>query len=182
MRGFQPWAFPNLPSNHVAIEGYPGYTCAQLLPIVIANVPANTNAVFIMAATNDVAGGVTVGQHMACMKNMIDQLIGESPNILILVSNDPPFCLSTYPLFGDKRGVIAAYNQAYTSLPTLYPNNVQLVDMWSPMVDVSGWGLANMFLSDGVHFGPNGQDVVMGAIRDALYTGLSNMRLSSSGR
>ncbi len=173
MQGFQPWAFPNIPSNHIAIKGYPGYTCAQLLPLVSSNVPATTNAVFIMAATNDVAQGVTVAAHIACMEDMINQLIAENSHMLILVSNDPPFCLSTFPIFGDKRSVIAAYNRAYAGLPMLYPNNVQLVDMWTPMVDVSGWGLANMFLSDGVHPGPNGNDLVMGVIRDALYSGLA---------
>jgi lysophospholipase L1-like esterase len=172
MNGYQPWAFPNIPSNHVAVQGYYGYTCAQLLPLVSSSVPASTNAVFIMAATNDVAQGVPVATHIACMKNMVEQLIAENAHMLILLSNDPPFCLSTLPLFGDKRSVIAAYNQAYATLPQLYPNNVQVVDMWTPMVDTSGWGLANMFLTDGAHFGPNGKDLVMGVIRDALYSEL----------
>jgi lysophospholipase L1-like esterase len=171
MEGFQPWAFPNIPSQHVAIQGYGGYTCAELLPILLSNVPANTNAVFIMAATNDVDEGVPVSQHIACIKSMIGELIGENPHMLILLSNDPPLCFGNP--FGDLRSEIAAYNQAYTSLPKLYPNNVRLVDMWTPMVDVNGWGLANMF-RDHVHFGTNGQDLVMGTIRDALYAGLGS--------
>ena len=167
MQGFQPWAFPNIPSQHVSIQGYGGYTCAKLLTVVSSSVPASTNAVFIMAATNDVLQGVPVSQHIACMESMIGELIGENPNMLILVSNVPPVCASA----GDYRAVIANYNQAYTTLPPLYPKNVKLVDMWTPMVDTSGWGLINMF-RDGVHFGPNGQDLVMGTIRDALYSNL----------
>jgi hypothetical protein len=172
MQGFQPWAFPNIPSQRISIEGHYGYTCTQLLPLVLSDVPASTNAVFIMAATNDVAEGVPVGTHIACMKDMIMQLIAENPHMLILLSNDPPFCINTLALFGDKRSLIASYNQAYAELPQEYPNNVQVVDMWTPMADAQGWGLANMFLSDGAHFGPNGQDLVMGVIRDALYGGL----------
>jgi len=108
---------------------------------------------------------------MACMENMISELMSENPQMLILISNDPPLCISTLGIFGDQRARIAAYNQAYLSLPQLYPNNVKLVDMWTPMVDTSGWGLANMF-RDGVHFGTNGQDLVMGTIRDAVYSNL----------
>jgi len=171
MEGFQPWAFPNIPSQHIAIEGYSGYTCAMLLPLLLSNVPASTNAVFIMAATNDVDEGVPVSQHVACMESMIGELIGENPHMLILLANDPPLCMGDP--FGDLRSEIAAYNQAYTSLPKLYPANVRLVDMWTPMVDVNGWGLANMF-RDHVHFGTNGQDLVMGTIRDALYAGLAS--------
>ena len=170
MEGFQPWAFPNIPSGHIAIEGYSGYTCAKLLPIVLQNVPASTNAVFIMAATNDVVEGVPVSQHIACMESMIGELIGENPNMLILLSNVPPLCSGTG--IGDDRATIAAYNKAYAGLPQLYPNNVRLVDMWTPMVDTNGWGLVNMF-RDHVHFGVNGQDVVMGTIRDGLYAGLA---------
>jgi len=173
MVGFQPWAFPNIPSQHIAIQGYGGYTCAELLPILLSNVPASTNAVFIMAATNDVLKDVPVSQHIACIESMIGELIGENQHMLILMSNDPPLCLSTVPSFGDLRSRIAAYNKAYAGLPKLYPNNVQLVDMWTPMVDTNGWGLANMFV-DGVHFGPNGQDLVMGTIRDGLYSGLAS--------
>ena len=171
MQGFQPWAFPNIPSRHVAIQGFGGYNCAELLAIVLANVPASTNAVFIMAATNDVVEGVSVAQHMACMESMIGELIGENPHMLILISNVPPLCITVLGVFGDERSRIAAYNQAYLSLPQLYPNNVKLVDMWTPMVDTNGWGLLNMF-RDGVHFGPNGQDLVMGTIRDSLYANL----------
>ncbi|MGO9515812.1 MAG: GDSL-type esterase/lipase family protein [Candidatus Korobacteraceae bacterium] len=167
MQGFQPWAFPNIPSQHVSIQGFGGYKCSMLLQEVYAAVPASTNAVFIMAATNDVLQGVPVSQHIACMESMIGDLIGENPNMLILVSNVPPVCSNV----GDFRSAIAAYNQAYTSLPMLYPKNVKLVDMWTPMVDTSGWGLSNMFL-DGVHPGTNGWDLVMGTIRDALYSNL----------
>src|SRR5580704_12453453 len=77
MNGFQPWAFPNIPSNHVAVDGFPGYTCAELLPLVASEVPPTTNAVFIMAATNDVAQGVPVGTHIACIENMINVLVAE---------------------------------------------------------------------------------------------------------
>ena len=171
MQGYQSWAFPNIPTQHVSIQGYGGYTCAQLLPLVAYSVPASTNAVFIMAATNDVVTGVPVGQHMACMESMINQLISENSHMLILVSNDPPLCINTLHLFGDERATIAQYNQAYLSLPQLYPNNVKLVDMWTPMVDTNSWGLLNMFL-DGVHPGPNGWDLVMGTIRDAVYANL----------
>ena len=167
MQGFQPWAFPNIPSGHISIQGYGGYKCSMLLGVVASSVPPSTNAVFIMAATNDVLQGVPVSQHIACMESMIDYLIGENPNMLILISNVPPFCTN----IGDFRLTIAAYNQAYTTLPPLYPNNVKLVDMWTPMVDTNGWGLANMF-RDGLHFGTNGQDLVMGTIRDALYADL----------
>jgi lysophospholipase L1-like esterase len=73
--------------------------------------------------------------------------------------------------FVDHRAEIAAYNRAYLTLPKMYPNNVKLVDMWTPMVDTNGWGLSNMFL-DGVHPGSNGWDLVMGTIRDALYSNL----------
>lgn len=170
MEGFQPWAFPNIPSKHIAVEGYSGYTCAMLLPITLSNVPPTTNAVFIMAATNDVAEKVPVAQHIACMESMIGELIAENSHMLILLSNVPPFCFGDPS--GDLRSAIAAYNQAYAGLPMLYPNNVRLVDMWTPMVDTSGWGLANMF-RDHVHFGANGQDLVMGTIRDALYSGLA---------
>jgi lysophospholipase L1-like esterase len=173
MQGFQPWAFPNIPSQHISIEGYPGYTCAQLLPLVASNVPANTDAVFIMAATNDVIQRVPVNQHIACMQNMIDQLISENPHMLIELANVPPLCQIS---LGDFRSAIGTYNQAYATLPQLYPNNVVLVDMWTPMVQTDGWGLSNMFLSDGIHFGPNGQDLVMGVIRDGLYAGLAVQR------
>ena len=171
MEGFQPWAFPNIPSQNISIQGFGGYTCAMRLPILLSNVPASTNAVFIMAATNDVVEGVPVAQHIACMKSMIGQLISENSHMLILLSNVPP--LVHGDPFGDVRSTIAAYNQAYTSLPLFYPSNVKLVDMWTPMVDVNGWGLANMF-RDHVHFGVNGQDLVMGTIRDALYSGLAS--------
>jgi lysophospholipase L1-like esterase len=171
MQGFQPWAFPNIPSGHVSIQGFGGYNCAMLLPLVPSSVPASTNAVFIMAATNDVVEGVPVSQHIACMESMIGQLIAENSHMLILVSNVPPLCITTLGIFGDERATIAAYNQAYTTLPPLYPNNVKLVDMWTPMMDTNGWGLLNMF-RDGVHFGANGQDLVMGTIRDALYSNL----------
>ena len=40
MQGFQPWAFPNIPSGHILVEGYSGYRCSQLLPLTAANVPA----------------------------------------------------------------------------------------------------------------------------------------------
>jgi hypothetical protein len=53
---------------------------------------------------------------------------------------------------------------------------VVMVDMWTPMVQTDGFGLSNMFISDGAHFGPNGQDVVMGVIRDGLYAGLAAPR------
>ena len=167
MQGFQPWAFPNIPSQHVSIQGYGGYTCFELLQVLPSSVPPSTNAVFIMSATNDVLEHYLLSQHMACMRSMINYLIGENPNMLILVSNVPPVCSNV----GDFRSAIAAYNQAYTTLPQLYPNNVKLVDMWTPMVDINGWGLANMFL-DGVHPGSNGWDLVMGTIRDALYSNL----------
>jgi len=171
MQGFQPWAFPNIPSRHVSVQGFGGYTCAMLLPLVSSSVPASTNAVFIMAATNDVVEGVPVSQHIACMESMIGQLIAENSHMLILISNDPPLCITTLGIFGDERSRIAAYNQAYLSLPQMYPNNVKLVDMWTPMVDTNGWGLLNMFV-DGVHPGSNGWDLVMGTIRDALYSNL----------
>jgi len=171
MQGYQPWAFPNIPSPHVSIQGFSGYTCAMLLPLVPSSVPASANAVFIMAATNDVVEDVPVSQHIACMENMINQLISENSHMLILISNDPPLGITTLGIFGDDRSRIAAYNQAYLTLPQMYPNNVKLVDMWTPMVDTNGWGLLNMFL-DGVHPGPNGWDLVMGTIRDALYANL----------
>ena len=173
MEGFQPWAFPNIPSSHISIEGYPGYTCQQLLSLVSANVPASTNAVFIMAATNDVIDGVSVANHIDCMKSMIGQLIGLNSHIVILLSNVPPFAPVSLNYYPDERRTIAAYNQAYASLPQLYPNNVVLVDMWTPLVDTSGWGLPNILdYPQGVHFGPNGRYAVMGIIRDALYAGL----------
>jgi len=167
MEGFQPWAFPNIPSNHVSIQGFDGYNCSMLLQVVGQAVPASTNAVFIMAATNDVLQGIPANQHIACMESMIDFLIGENPNMLILVSNVPPIGMN----IGDFRYLIQQYNQAYLTLPTMYPNNVKLVDMWTPMVDTNGWALMNMF-KDGVHFGPNGKDLVMGTIRDSLYSNL----------
>lgn len=174
MQGFQPWAFPNIPSPHIAIDGYPGYTCQQLLPLVAANVPATTNAVFVMAATNDLIHGVPVATHIACMKTMLNQLIGENPNILVLLSNVPPFAPISKQYVGDERSAVAAYNQAYALLPPLYPNNVVLVDMWTPLVDVNGWGLANILdYADGIHFGNNGRYAVMGIIRDSLYSGLA---------
>ncbi len=78
------------------------------------------------------------------------------------------------PLYASSfRSVSAAYNQAYAQLPQRYLNNLVVVDMWTPMVDINGWSLANMFLSDGVHVGPNGQDLVIGVIRDGLYSGLA---------
>ena len=140
MQGFQPWAFPNIPSQHIAIDGHYGYTCAQLLPLVASNVPASTNAVFVMAATNDVAQHVSVAQHVACMENMINQLVSENPHMLIELSNVPPFCASTLPIFGDLRSAVASYNQAYAAFPILYPHNVVLVDMWTPMVQTDSWG------------------------------------------
>jgi lysophospholipase L1-like esterase len=167
MKGFQPWAFPNLPSNHVSIQAFDGYKCSMLLQEVYSAVPPSTNAVFIMAATNDVLQDIPVATHIACMETMIEDLIGENPHMLILVSNVPPIGMNV----GDYRLLIAQYNQAYTTLPPLFPNNVKLVDMWTPMVDTNGWALMNMF-KDGVHFGPNGQDLVMGTIRDALYSNL----------
>lgn len=176
MQGFQPWAFPNIPSAHVSIKGYSGYTCAQLLPLVRSDVPASTDAVFIMAATNDIAQHVPLSQHMACMQNMIDELISENPHMLIELSNVQPLCQSTVPVLGDLRSAIATFNQAYAAFPQLYPNNVVMVDMWTPIVQTDGWGLSNMFVSDGAHFGPNGQDVVMGVIRDGLYAGLATPR------
>ena len=97
MSGYQPCAFPNIPSNHVSVQGFYGYTCAQLLPLVSTSVPSSTNAVFIMAATNDVAQGVPVGTHIACIKSMVEQLIAENSHMLILLSNDPPFCLPRFP-------------------------------------------------------------------------------------
>jgi len=171
MQGFQSWAFPNIPSAHISVQGYHSYTCSQLLGLVLTSVPASTNAVFLITATNDVVDGVPVSQHIACMETMISELIAENPNMLILVSNVPPLCANTIPSFGDKRSTIAAYNQAYPTLPPMYPNNVKLVDLWTPMVDTSGWGLVNMF-SDGIHPGPNGWDLVMGTIRDTLYSNL----------
>jgi lysophospholipase L1-like esterase len=171
MQGYQPWAFPNIPSPHVSIQGYGGYNCAQLLNVLLSSVPGSTNAVFLMTATNDVVEGVPVDQHIACMETMINELIAENSKMLILASNDPPLCITTIGIFGDERSRIAAYNQAYKTLPQLYPNNVKLVDMWTPMVDTNGWGLLNMFL-DGVHPGPNGWDLVMGTIRDSLYANL----------
>jgi lysophospholipase L1-like esterase len=173
MQGFQPWAFPNIPSSHIAIEGYPGYTCAQLLPLVSADVPASTNAVFIMAATNDVIQGVPVATHIACMESMIGQMIALNPHMVILLSNVPPFAPISLDYIPDERRAVTAYNQAYASLPQLYPNNVVLVDMWTPLVDTTGWGLGNILdYGDGIHFGPNGRYAVMGVVRDALYAGL----------
>jgi lysophospholipase L1-like esterase len=174
MQGFQPWAFPNIPSSHIAIDGYPGYTCQQLLPLVAPDVPASTNAVFVMAATNDVIQGVPVANHITCMKSMIEQMIAENPHILILVSNVPPFAPISLNYIPDERTVVAAYNAAYAGLPALYPNNVVLVDMWTPLVDTVGWGLANILdYGDGIHFGPNGRYAVMDVVRDALYSGLA---------
>ncbi len=176
MRGFQPWAFPNIPSQHVAINGFSGYTCAQLLPLVSTQVPASTDAVFVMAATNDVARHVPLAEHMACMESMINEMIAENPHMLIELSNVPPFCQESLPVYGDLRSAIAGYNNAYATFPQLYPNNVVMVDMWTPMVQTDGFGLSNMFISDGAHFGPNGQDVVMGVIRDGLYAALAAPR------
>lgn len=171
MTGFRLWAFPNIPSSHISVQGHQSFTCSELLGVLLSNVPASTNAVFLITATNDIVDGVSVSQHIACMETMINDLIAENPNMLILVSNVPPLCRSTVPYFGDERSRIAAYNQAYTTLPPMYPNNVKLLDLWTPMVDTSGWGLVNMF-SDGIHPGPNGWDLVMGTIRDALYANL----------
>jgi lysophospholipase L1-like esterase len=176
MQGFQPWAFPNLPSQHISIAGYPSTTCAQLLPLLLSNVPANTSAVFIMAATNDVTQHVPVDQHIGCIQNMIENLIGENPHMLIELSNVPPLTYVTQQNLGDLRPDIATYNQAYAALPQQYANNVVVVDMWAPMVRTDGWGLDNMFLDDGIHFGPNGQDTVMSVIRDGLYAGLTSVR------
>ena len=174
MQGFQPWAFPNIPSSHISIEGYPGYTCAQLLPLVAADVPASTNAVFVMAATNDVLQGVPVGTHINCMKSMIGQLIALNPHIVILLSNVPPVGIVTlHEGIPDERSAIAAYNRAYSTLPQMYPNNVVLVDMWTPLVDTIGWGLNNILdYGDGIHFGSNGRYSVMGIVRDGLYAAL----------
>jgi lysophospholipase L1-like esterase len=174
MEGFQPWAFPNIPSSHISIEGYPGYTCQQLLPLVSADVPASTNAVFVMAATNDVIQGVLVTTHIECMKSMVGQLIVLNPHMVILLSDVPPLGIITLQEgIPDKRSVIAAYNRAYATLPQIYPNNVVLVDMWTPLVDTTGWGLANILdYGDGVHFGPNGRYAVMGIVRDGLYAAL----------
>jgi hypothetical protein len=173
MQGFQPWAFPNIPSSHIPIQGYPGYTCQQLLPLVAADVPASTNAVFVMAATNDVIQGVPVSTHINCMKSMIGQMISLNPHMVILLSNVPPFAPVSLNYVPDERRAVAAYNQAYGSLPQLYPNNVALVDMWTPLVDTTGWGLPNILdAGDGIHFGPNGRYAVMGIVRDALYAGL----------
>jgi lysophospholipase L1-like esterase len=122
MEGFQPWAFPNIPSSHISIEGYPGYTCQQLLPLVSADVPASTNAVFVMAATNDVIQGVLVTTHIECMKSMVGQLIALNPHMVILLSNVPPLGIITLQEgIPDKRSVIAAYNRAYATLPQIYP-------------------------------------------------------------
>jgi hypothetical protein len=174
MQGFQPWAFPNLPSRHIAIDGYPGYTCQQLLPLVSSDIPATTNAVFVIAATNDIIQYVPVDTHIACMKTMIGEIIAQNPHILILLSNVPPFSPASLQYIPDKRSVVAAYNQAYAGLPALYPNNVVLVDMWTPLVDTAGWGLSTILdYGDGIHFGPNGRFAVMGVIRDALYSGLA---------
>ncbi len=172
MAGFQGWAFPNIPSSHVVVQGYHSFRCTDLLGVLLTSVPASTNAVFLITATNDVVDGVSVSQHMACMETMISDLIAENPNMLILVSNVPPLCANTIGSFGDERSRIAAYNQAYTTLTSIYPNNVKLIDMWTPMVDTNGWGLVNMFTGDGIHPGPNGWDLVMGTIRDALYANL----------
>src|ERR1022692_4205618 len=136
MQGFQPWAIPNIPSNHIAVDGYPGYTCQQLLPLVASDVPASANAVFVMAATNDVIQGVPVATHVACIKSMIGQMITENPHMRILLSNVPPFAPISLKYIGDKRAAVTAYNQAYAGIPPLYPNNVVLVDMWTPLVDV----------------------------------------------
>jgi len=174
MQGFQPWAFPNIPSSHIAIEGYPGYTCQQLLPLVAADVPATTNAVFIMAATNDVLQGVSLRTHTDCMNSMIGQLIALNPHMVIVLSNVPPLGIITlHEGYSDKRSVIGAFNQAYVNFPQLYPNNVVLVDMWTPLTDTAGWALNNiMDYGDGIHFGPNGRYAVMGVVRDGLYAAL----------
>jgi lysophospholipase L1-like esterase len=168
MQGFQPWAFPNILSGHVSIQGYGGYTCAELLTVMSSSVPATTNAVFITSATNDILENVP-GLPACRVHEKHDR--GNDRGKLQDAASDLQ-CSARVFQAGDHRAAIAAYNQAYTTLPPLYPNNVKLVDMWTPMVATNGWGLANMFRADGVHFGTDGQDLVMGTIRDALYSNL----------
>jgi lysophospholipase L1-like esterase len=96
--------------------------------------------------------------------------------MLIELSNVPPLTQYTEQTLGDLRSDIDSYNQAYATLPQQYPNNVVVVDMWSPLVQTNGWGLTNMLSDDGIHFGSNGQDTVMGVIRDGLYAGLAIQR------
>jgi hypothetical protein len=101
-------------------------------------------------------------------------MIGLNPHMVILLSNVPPFAPISLRYIPDERLTVAAYNQAYAALPQLYPNNVVLVDMWTPLVDTTGWGLPNILdYGDGIHFGTNGRYAVMGVVRDGLYAGLS---------
>jgi len=163
--GFQQREFPLLPSQNVVIRGENSYTCALILPLILYLVPANTDVVVLIDSTNDVQNGVTIAEHMLCIEQTIQSLLGRNPALRVVVANTPPWthwnpCTS---LYRDSSVIsqISMYNAAYadpvSGLQARWPSRVRVADVWTPNADQDGWAVPQYMTGPcGIHPGNAG--------------------------
>ena len=163
--GFQADLWPALPVSEISIFGQYSMTCRDLLqtgptglPLIMAMAPASSQVVVLYDVSNDVHMRVAVQDHIACMRQTIQDFYERNPAIKIVITNQLPWgqgfllngqwyqrgddgvlCAGYF----DARAIIAQYNQAYATTDWnqgLPPGTVTLVDVWTPNALANGFG------------------------------------------
>lgn len=153
---FGPIEFPEVASGYTYIWGDDSFTCQDVLVTLLYMVPADTDILVLIDSSNDIRVGTPISTQLACMQQTIADLQNRNPDILIVVANTPPWTQYNPCTGQDNDPSIAAlieqYNAAYAS--EQWPAGVELVDVWTPMVETDGWAIPQLEIGPcGVHPG-----------------------------
>jgi GDSL-like lipase/acylhydrolase family protein len=177
--------FPSLPANDVFITGHPGYTCAQVELALVFDVfgnsyePRNPEVAVLIDTTNDWEHNTSPPVLMSCLIQSIQALLNVKSRLQIVVLTTPPYVQHTPGCSdpGDKRALIESYNALMPSLATEFPNNVTVLDAFTPFeLGDTGWAdPAKMTGPCGIHPGPaytwSGGQPILAAIYNSVVMG-----------
>jgi hypothetical protein len=156
----QPEIFPQLPAANVYIFGHPSYTCSMVRTLLLFDAfgsptaPRNPDVVVLVNdTTNDIQKGHTAGDVLTCLQGSVQDLLTHKPTLKVVVLTTPPWTQFN-PCTGTNNdpsvpGLIESYNQVMPQLQTQWPQNVRVLDAFTPFLDVQHDGWANPALMGG---------------------------------
>ncbi len=148
---FAPWNYSEI--NNLVLFAIGAGTC-EGGEGKFQSFPYNATEAIIEWATMDLVAKVSPKDHMACINYLIQYLQENRPNVTrVVLVNAPPVAQNNY--FGIVPDQVKAYNVQYALLPSEYPGYVVVADVWSQIVQPTGYACPPfMNGKDGVIFAP----------------------------
>ena len=176
----QQYIFPTLDPSLVHIFGHEGLNCSHVEMTIESDVFGpqyswTPEVAVLIDTTNDWyhTPMTPPAQLVGCLRDTINLLLGHERGLQIVLLNTPPYVPSSEPCYEqqDLRWLIEDYNAAIPELQSEFPNNVTVIDVFTPF-EMGMSGYANptrMVGACGIHPGQQNTWDVGQAILAATY-------------